>query len=79
MCVSVAKGLGNTVEDVLEDDPPLKKRKLGLDFDESDEEEDTFDAVKMEIDSYRHEAMLSQEDDPLEWWRKRKSKYPRLI
>ena len=56
-----------------------KKRKLGLEFYESDsEEESDFDEVKTEIQLYKKEPMLDKECDPLEWWKKRSERYPLL-
>ena len=56
-----------------------KQRKLALDFDQSDDEEEEFDSVKKEIESYRQEPMLAQEEDALLWWRNKKRQYPHLI
>jgi hypothetical protein len=62
------------------DEPGLKKRKLGIDFDESDDEDDDqVDSLKREVDSYRSEPLLDKDCDPLEWWMKRKQKYPNLV
>ena len=46
------------------DEPGLKKRKLGIDFEESDDEDnDQVDSLKRERDSYRSEPL------GLEWTR----------
>ena len=62
-----------------------KKRKLMIEFSdsESDNERDfevgeSYDEVKAEIESYKREELLSQDDDPLQWWSKKKDKYPLL-
>ena len=61
------------------EDSAAKKRKLGLEFYESDsEEENDFDEVKTEIQLYKKEPMLDKECDPLEWWKKRSERYPLL-
>ena len=61
------------------EDSAAKKRKLGLEFYESDsEEESDFDEVKTEIQLYKKEPMLDKECDPLEWWKKRSERYPLL-
>ena len=60
--------------------PETKKRKLGLDFEESDdEEEDTIDEIKKEVENYRHEKIQNRDEDPLDWWCQRKAKYPHLV
>ena len=56
-----------------------KKRKLCLDFPESDEEDDESDEISKEMSKYRSEAMLEKDGDPLAWWRKRKETYPNLV
>ena len=70
------------VKTVDERGPTEKKRKLCLDFDESDDDEDlgaSQDIIKREIASYRAEPVLDRDCDPLDWWRMRKSKYPNLV
>ena len=71
-----------TKENSLEknDEPIGKKRKIGLDFDESDEEDEgQTDGLRRELETYRAEPLLDKDSDPLEWWRKRKQKYPNLV
>ena len=58
---------------------PKKKRKLGLDFDESDEESEEEDAIKKEMKAYKLEPALDKDKDPLDWWRARKHQYPNMI
>ena len=60
--------------------PVEKKRKIGLDWEESDSEEEAEeDVIKREIDSYRAEPELSrEEEDILKWWRGRRTLYPNL-
>ena len=57
-----------------------KKRKLGLVYDESDDEDDVVDEDKIEreITNYRKEAKQDQDHDPLDWWRTRQASYPLL-
>ena len=57
-----------------------KKRKLGLVYDESDDEDDAGeeDKIEREITNYRKEAKQDPDDDPLDWWRTRRSSYPLL-
>ena len=62
----------NTVEVV------SKKRKLGLDFEESDDEEEEYDVIKHELDGYQHGVSLGFEEDPLEWWRSKRGRFPHL-
>ena len=58
----------------------VKKQKLCLDFDESDEEdEQNENSVKRELAAYRSETVLGRDEDPLLWWRSRKEQYPLLI
>ena len=54
---------------------------MGLDFDESDEEEaeEDEDVIKKEIKAYRCEPALDKDEDPLDWWRARKDQYPNMI
>ena len=62
------------------DEPVGKVRKLGIDYDESDDEEDDqVDSLKKELDMYRSEPLLERDFDPLVWWRNRKQKYPNLV
>jgi hypothetical protein len=58
---------------------PKKKMKIGLDFDESDEETEMDDIAKKEITAYRRELVQDREEDPLDWWRARMHLYPNLI
>ena len=56
-----------------------KKKKLCLDFDESeDEEKEEDDDLSNEIRAYRNEAKLDRSEDPLAWWRSRRTQYPNL-
>ena len=57
-----------------------KKRKLGLDWEESDSEEEADeDVIKREITAYRAELEVSrEEEDILKWWRSNKNIYPNL-
>jgi hypothetical protein len=67
-------------ETLVDDDQKIKKRNLCLDYDESDEEtEDDVDTIEKEMTRYRNEAVLDKDDDPLTWWRVRKSQYPNLV
>ncbi len=53
---------------VKEPEPVEKRRKLGLDWDESDDEEEVKeDVVKREMASYRAEPEVSREEDILKW------------
>ena len=62
---------------------PLKTRKLGLCYEESDDDEmedcTVEDKMKAELDMYMKEKVLGQEFDPLDWWRANKLKYPTLV
>ena len=63
-----------------DEEPTVKKRKIGLDFDESDEEDEgQADILKRELESYRAEPLLDKDLDALDWWKKRKGKYPNLL
>ena len=42
------------------------------------DKEETFDDARAEIESYKREDLLGQEDDPLLWWSKKKDKFPLL-
>ena len=56
-----------------------KKKKLCLDFDESeDDKKEEVDDLSNEIRAYRNEAMLDRSEDPLAWWRSRRTQYPNL-
>ena len=55
-----------------------KKRKLGLEFEESDDEEDDYDTIKHEVEAYQHEAVLGLDENPLEWWHLEKGKFPHI-
>ena len=71
-----------TKENSLEknDEPIGKKRKIGIDFDESDEEDEgQTDGLRRELETYRAEPLLDKDSDPLEWQRKRKQTYPNLV
>ena len=61
-------------------EPVEKKRKLGLDWEESDSEEEAEeDVIKREIASYRAEPEVSrEEEDILTWWRGRRTLYPNM-
>ena len=64
----------------VEDKNPKKKRKLGLDFDESDDDSvEEEDPIKKEMKAYKLEPTSEKERDPLDWWRVRKNKYPYMI
>ena len=59
-----------------------KKRKLGLDFSESESDEEVMsdmDSIKLEFQCYRKEPVLDQDLDPLEYWNSCRHKYPFLI
>ena len=61
----------------VEDKIPKKKRKLGLDFDESDDESvEEEDPIKKEMKAYKLEPTLDKDSDPLDWWRARKNNSP---
>ena len=56
-----------------------KKKKLCLDFVESeDDKKEKDDDLINEIRAYRNEAMLDRNEDPLAWWRTRRTQYPNL-
>ena len=59
---------------------PEKKRKIGLDFAESDSEgEEDKDALQREWDNYRAAPVVSRdEEDILGWWRSNRRLYPNL-
>ena len=64
--------------------PEPKKRKLGLVYNESDDEEDNdedsvVDHLKVELENYRKEPELDKDSDALEWWKARRFQYPTLI
>ena len=63
-----------------------KKRKLGLDFPESDdldgesEDQSLVDNIKYEFRSYRKDPVLDEDlEDPLGYWKINRFKYPNLI
>ena len=62
--------------------PIEKRRKLGLDFEESDEEggdESTRSIIEQEIEQYRKEPSLDVDLDPVEsFWKKKQEFYPNL-
>ena len=69
------------------DDGPtvVKKKKLVLDWENSDSEEEAVDFgivkddILREFENYRAEPEMSKdEDDILQWWRERRTKYPNL-
>ena len=51
---------------------------MGLDFDESDEEEaeEDEDVIKKEIKAYRCEPALVKDEDPLDWWESQERPVP---
>ena len=52
------------------DEPIGKKHKIGLDFDESDEEDEgQTDGLRRELETCRAEPLLDKDSDPLEWQR----------
>ena len=56
-----------------------KKRKIELNFNVSDDEEDSdIDEVAKEIQKYKNEEAADGDSDPLDWWRQRETKYPIL-
>ena len=60
--------------------PKTMKRNLGIEFEESsDEEGEEFDEITKEMENYRHKALQDCDEDPLDWWRQRKAKYPHLV
>ena len=73
-----AKALDDERKEAAEEGPKKKQRKLGLDFDESDDEDEEYNVVKKEISAYRQEPILDQDGDALLWWRKKKDQYPHL-
>ena len=64
------------------DETSAKKRKLGLEFSEFEdddiEDQNSGDEVKTEIDLYKKEPILGREHDPCVWWKKKCDKYPLL-
>ena len=60
-----------------------KKRKLGLLYNESDDEEEgdeiEIDHLKSELENYRKEPKLDEDLDPIEWWKVKRFQYPTLI
>ena len=60
-----------------------KKRKLGLLYNESDDEEEdedkNIDLLKIELENYRKEPKLDEDIDAIEWWKARRFQYPTLI
>ena len=60
-----------------------KKRKLGLLYNESDDEEEdednNIDLLKIELENYRKEPKLDEDSDAIEWWKVRRFQYPTLI
>ena len=42
------------------------------------DKEETFDDARAEIESYKREDLMGQEDDPLLWWSKKQDKFPLL-
>ena len=59
------------------DETSAKKRKLGLEFSES-EDDVIEDQNSGEIDLYKKEPILGREHDPCVWWKKKCDKYPLL-
>ena len=58
-----------------------KKRKLGIEFNESSSEEeegDERDEVKIELANYRKVPEIDRDLDPLDWWRANHAKYKYL-
>ena len=67
--------------DLTEDEHIEKKRKLGLEYDESEDEEadELEDVIKREIEGYKAEPDVPKdEEDIMSWWRENKIKYPNL-
>lgn len=68
----------------IEAPPAVKKRKLLLDWEDSDSEEETNDnrgkdEIAREVENYRAEPEMSKdEEDLLQWWRERRTRYPNL-
>ena len=64
--------------------PAVKQRKLMLDWENSDSEEEMVDSgskdeIAREIENYRAEPEMSKdEEDILKWWRERRTRYPNL-
>ena len=58
---------------------PEKKRKLGLDYPESEsDEEDDIDFVETEWKNYWNAPVVPQDGDILAWWRTNRKAYPNL-
>ena len=63
----------------------VKQKKLVLDWENSDSEEEAVDFgivkdnILREFENYRAEPEMSKdEEDILQWWRERRTKYPNL-
>ena len=52
-----------------------KKRKLCLNFNESDDEEDVDDKAKKEVEKYEAVKFLNWNLDLLEWWWRKKESF----
>lgn len=63
----------NPIQVEINDNPPKKRKVLGGDL--SDEDEET-EGAKAEMDSYKAERKLKSDRCPFEWWRERKENYP---
>ena len=58
---------------------PEKKRKMGLDYPESEsDEEDGNDALETEWKNYWGAPVVPQDGDILAWWRTNRKAYPNL-
>ena len=68
--------------DLSEDAPIEKKRKLGYEYDESDDEDVSDSAeveIKREVEGYQAEPEVPKDkEDIMSWWRKNRIKYPNL-
>jgi hypothetical protein len=70
----------NEVQAAEEEEQQLmkKRRKYGLDFPESDSDDEEEDALQREWDNYKAVPEVSRDEDVLGWWRANKGLYPNL-
>lgn len=62
-------------------EPVEKRKRFGINYSDSEEDETPDDLINIEQEwnMYLEEPECSYDEDPLQWWRERKAKYPNVV